>query len=228
MRLPEKTIELNFCAELSASWAQAGYHVLWFGPTQKQEARLGFDAATKSNGRLYLFQFKASCHVLSGGTRRFHAPHHQMVLLQQASRHRARSVFYVFPTVGTTAELSASPSVLDNSLLMDVHGLPATIPPPTGRSGSLRKSKSHYVDVNPVRRVATIHSDPFSVKLARPDFDLVKSFSEGGLSFQELTEDGEKGRLIKPESVFGSQRELGRKLQCAVVYPRTPERHVSR
>jgi hypothetical protein len=225
MRIPEKTIELNFCAELSALWAQAGYSALWFGPTQKQEAKLGFDAARKVNGRLYLFQFKASCHVLSGGERRFHAPHDQMVLLQRAVRHSMRSVFYVFPTVGTTAELSASPSVLNNSLLMDVHDLPAIIPLPTGRSGALRKSNCHYVDVDPSRLIATIHSDPFTVKLARPDFDLVKSFRDGGLSFSDV-DGGKSSRLIKPESAFGANRELGLKLQCAVVFPRISENHV--
>ena len=43
MRIAEKTIELNFCAQLTARCRG----LLWFGLTQKQEAAAGFDACTR-------------------------------------------------------------------------------------------------------------------------------------------------------------------------------------
>ena len=72
MRVSEKTIELNFCAQFAARY---GEPVLWFGLTQKQEARLGFDAWTRMGGRLLVFQFKASNDTLSSGRRRSAGSH---------------------------------------------------------------------------------------------------------------------------------------------------------
>jgi len=48
VRLSEKTLELNFCAQFSA---KAQKRLLWFGLTQKQEAKWGFDAAVKLGAR---------------------------------------------------------------------------------------------------------------------------------------------------------------------------------
>ena len=72
MRIPEKTIGINFCAQLSSELrATQGVNVLWFGLTQAQERTAGFDACTKIGGRLFQFQFKASNQVLANGVRRF-------------------------------------------------------------------------------------------------------------------------------------------------------------
>lgn len=212
MRVPEKTIELNFCAELTALWAKKRQGVLWFGPTQKQEARLGFDAATRLGGSVFLFQFKASCHLLRSGERRFHAPHQQMCRLQTFCQGSSRAVFYVFPTFGTSAELLRAPSVLHNSLLLDVKDLPSPIPRPTKRSGGLRVTGNHLVDVDQGKLRATIHSDPFMVPLVTP-FALLD---------QETT--GMEGMpawiLNEYQKIFSNWNSgLGWKLKCAVVYP---------
>src|SRR5262245_19171201 len=107
MRVAEKTIELNFCAQ--ASSAIFGKRAIWFGLTQKQEAKYGFDACTKAAGRLFIFQFKASNTMQkSTKARRFLASHAQMQKLQKQCK-RKRSVFYVFPMVGTTLELVKAP-----------------------------------------------------------------------------------------------------------------------
>lgn len=206
MRLPEKTIELNFCAELTAAWAMHGFHVLWFGPTQKQEAKLGFDAATKlQNGTLYLFQFKASSHVLGSGARRFHAPHRQMQILQAMSGKATRSVFYVFPTIGTTQELQQSPSVLNNSLLMDVAQFPSPIPATTRAHGD------HLVDVDAATLMAHIHSDPFNMPLL-PASALPQAEAAGpGMPTWAISEFREQ--------LLGHDRAFGWKLQCALVLP---------
>jgi hypothetical protein len=122
MRLSEKTIELNFCAQVTAS---APTPILWFGLTQKQEAAAGFDAASRMGGRLLLFQFKASDNVLKSTDRRFHLSHHQLAALQQRATKRPRSVFYAFPFIGNTVELSKTPSLLAKVGLLDVSTLSA-------------------------------------------------------------------------------------------------------
>src|SRR5439155_24483924 len=143
MRLSEKTIELNFCAQVTAS---APTPIFWFGLTQKQEAAAGFDAAMKMGGRLLLFQFKASDSVLKSADRRFHLSHHQLAALQKRAARRPRSVFYAFPLIGNTVELSKAPSLLPNVGLLDVATLPA-INPPTTRYGTPRRNQVHYADV---------------------------------------------------------------------------------
>src|SRR5260370_17670409 len=126
MRLSEKTIELNFCAAVTASAAAPS---LWFGLTQKQEAAAGFDAAIKMGGRLLLFQFKASDRVLKSSDRRFHLSHHQLAALQKRAAKRPRSVFYAFPLIGNTVELSKAHSLLPTVALHDIPTLPPINPP---------------------------------------------------------------------------------------------------
>lgn len=159
MRLREKTLELNFCTQFERF---VGTPIIWFGLTQMQEAQAGFDACTRLGGRLFIFQFKASAYVLRSGARQFVAEHDQM----QQLRNRCnidRSIFYVFPMIGTTLELANNPDLISNTWLLDVTDLPETISPPTIKAGTPRKNKLHYVDVTP--SLARIHSDPFNVKL---------------------------------------------------------------
>jgi hypothetical protein len=152
MKLSEKTLELNICAQCSAA-VRLRYDPyipryipppLWFGLTQKQEARAGFDACTKLNGRLLVFQFKASNLKLQSGERRFLLPHDQLIALQRLAGHRRtrRSMFVAFPLVGTTAELQNSPDLLDETWLLDVASL-RNIGPPN------RKNGCHNVYVSP-------------------------------------------------------------------------------
>lgn len=125
MKLSEKTLELNICAQVSEA-VQRRYCCypppLWFGLTQKQEARAGFDACTKLGSRLLVFQFKASIRKLQNGGRLFLLPHDQLSALRRLAGHRPsrRSVFVAFPLVGTTAELQNYPDLLDKTWLLDV------------------------------------------------------------------------------------------------------------
>ncbi|MDQ3668395.1 MAG: hypothetical protein M3410_17835 [Acidobacteriota bacterium] len=159
MRLREKTLELNFCTQFERF---VGTPIIWFGLTQMQEARAGFDACTRLGARLFIFQFKASAYVLRSGARQFVAEHDQMQQLRNRCN-ADRAIFYVFPMVGTTLELSNNPDLISNTLLLDVTDLPTTISPPTTKAGTPRKNKLHYVDV--ISPLARIHSDPFNVKL---------------------------------------------------------------
>ena len=160
MRLAEKTIELNFCAEFAK--AHPG-PVFWFGLTQTQEAKAGFDAATRLGKRLLLFQVKASNHIVKG-RRRFKAQHHQMQALQKRIRGATRSVFYVLPNIGDTSELGPKKRILDSTWLLDVATLKNPFPAPTIRkSTKLRKSALHYIDIDPPK--AIIHSEPVEAQL---------------------------------------------------------------
>jgi hypothetical protein len=157
MRLSEKSIELNFCHQMSTV---LGSPVWWFGTTQRQERQAGWDVAGKVAGRWLRFQLKASNEVLSNGVRRFRGHHHQLIELQSRAT-TPLSVFYVFPTIGTTAELmSANFDLLPRLRLLDVHGLPGGIGAPTTPSGSLRKTELHYFDLHPFTWGLTIRSDP--------------------------------------------------------------------
>src|ERR1043165_9455809 len=160
MRVSEKTIELNYCAQLNR---RSTYNLIWFGLTQKQEARAGFDACTKLGGRLILFQFKASNHTMRTGARRFVASHDQMEALR-ARCGSVRSVFYAFPLIGTTLELTTKRDLLSYTWLLDVRDV-GTLPAPTGRNGRLRKNGAHYIHVFPGR--AIICSEPVEVPLTQ-------------------------------------------------------------
>jgi hypothetical protein len=169
MRVAEKTVETNFCAQATVWYVSLGQLAIWFGLTQAQEAKAGFDAATRIGGRLLIFQFKASNQNVvlpapfSTG-RRFRAKHDQMQRLRDRCA-LSRSVYYAFPLVGTTAELPVSPLILADTWLLDVGSLPATIPPPTGQKGQVRKSGNHYVDVG--RGLAIIRSEPIESRVGR-------------------------------------------------------------
>lgn len=161
MRLPEKTIELNFCSQLAALY---GRPCFWFGLTLKQEARAGFDAAIRFNARLYIFQFKASRHDVAGA-RRFHAPHPQLENLRYRAS-TSRSVFYVLPAVGTTSELQGSSDLLGRSWLLDVADL-HDVQPPVTRWQTLRKNQRHYFDLKPP--LVNIHSPRYEKEVFSAD-----------------------------------------------------------
>lgn len=192
MRLSEKTLEVNFCVQ--QSWVIPAAH-WWFGLTQKQEKEAGWDVASKIAGQWTRFQLKASSHVLASGARRFKAQHHQMVALQ-GSAGASGKTFYVLPTIGTTAELTAVGfNLLDNIRLLDVHDIPIGIPAPTKADGTPRKSCSHYVDLDAGGNWATIHSDPVVVG--------VTSANQMGEAFVGFNDDEDSEPSIRAEEVRG-------------------------
>ena len=145
MRLSEKTLELNICAQMHTVVAPRT-RLLWFGLTQRQEARWGFDACTRLGGRLLMFQFKASNHVLRNGARRYQLGHRQLTALQALAGSYQRSVFYAFPLVGNTRELAKSKSLLHDTWLLDLARLPA-LAAPTKRDGTPRRNGHHNAQV---------------------------------------------------------------------------------
>ena len=160
MRLSEKSIELNFCHQMSKV---LGEPIWWFGTTQAQEREAGWDVAGKVHGYWMRFQLKASNEVLRTGARRFRGHHHQLVELHDRALNPL-SVLYVLPTIGTTAELMAVRfDLLPRLRFLDVYAVPGAIAPPTTPSGALRKSGLHYFDLHPTLHAVTIHSDPLEV-----------------------------------------------------------------
>ena len=156
MKLSEKTLELNICAQAS-KYVGSTQQIFWFGLTQKQEAKAGFDACTKLGGRLLIFQFKASARVLKSKERVFLAPHNQLEALRNQVKSHSRSVFYAFPLVGNTLEVKKNPDLLSQTWLVDVASLSA-VGSPTKSDGTLRKNGCHNVYVTPGK--AVFHSKP--------------------------------------------------------------------
>ena len=179
--------------------------MLWFGLTQVQEARAGFDACTRLGGKLFLFQFKASAHTMRSGARRFHANHNQMENLRNHCT-VARSVFYVFPMVGTTLELARNPDIVGQSMILDVNNIPPLNLPLT-RKGTPRVSGCHYVDIFSSSNYGVIHSDPVEVKLID-----ASTFVQDGLD----SSDGIQFRKDF-QSFYDFARKLGRKSVAAIV-----------
>jgi len=159
MRLSEKTIELNFSSKLNY---YSSNRITWFGLTQKEEAKQGFDISCRLKARMYFFQIKATNKMLKSGVRQFATPHHQLDALFKLSRLSPRSVFYVLPDFGDTSELIKL-STLDNYWLLDINQI-STISAPTSKSGKLRKSGLHYINMK--TPYAIIHSEPIEVNLS--------------------------------------------------------------
>ena len=159
MKLSEKTLELNICAQVS-QYAAPKHKLFWFGLTQKQEAKAGFDACTKLCGRLLIFQFKASNRVLKSKQRVFCAPHDQLDALRSKVKSYHRSVYYAFPLVGNTSELKTDPNLLSQTWLVDVASL-SSLGIPAKSDGTPRKNGCHNVYVSPGK--AVFHSVPIEV-----------------------------------------------------------------
>ncbi len=202
MRLSEKTFELNFCSQFAQLLGQ--YDVKWFGLTQRQEAKAGFDACTRTNGNLFLFQFKVSNRILNG-VRRFKAPHRQLQNLRQKCRAFGRRVFYVLPMIGTTLDFFQHPNILTKTWFLDVSRIPWLFSPSRGNL-----KPYHYIDV-PIRTIppiAIIHSKPIKISLLNTEGfikEVIEEFAESkNLYFGKDYKEFEKmRRLFKRNSIGG-------------------------
>jgi hypothetical protein len=138
MRLSEKTLEVSICAQLTHLLGIPD--AIWFGLTQQQEKRAGFDMCTSINGRVLVFQFKASNTLVRTPfsripLRKFYMPHHQLQSLEHLSSRFPHSVFYVFPALGDTADLASSTDLLGRSWTLVISTLATPVPTPTRASG---------------------------------------------------------------------------------------------
>jgi hypothetical protein len=165
MRLAEKTVELTLCCQLGWLFHPWPWHPIplgpsqpfWFGLTQKQEARAGFDAAMKlSNARILLLQFKAGRRLAKGNVR-FDAPHAQLSALQNRLGAQHRLIYYVLPEITRTSELHGAPWLLERTWFLDVASIPRLKRP-------RRRSMSHYMTLSPPSGIVKITSEPVEVE----------------------------------------------------------------
>jgi hypothetical protein len=160
VRLSEKTIEVNFCSQMSRHLNAPAW---WFGLTQRQERIAGWDVAANITGRWVRFQLKASNWVLLDGRRRFLGHHDQLAVLRARASVK-HPIYYVLPTIGTTQELiAANFDLLPLLRHFNVCGLPVNIPRPTTNWGTERANGMHYFDLSPDNQCLTIHSDPIEI-----------------------------------------------------------------
>ena len=186
-RVSEKTIEINFCAQFRMA---SGRPAFWFGLTQEQEKRAGYDVMTSTPGRLLILQFKASAHVLNTGERQFHAPHHQLTALQDRLK-GSRDILYVLPEFGLSSDLKKIGwDIVGHCWLLDVADIPSAIGPPTRRDGALRKTETHYLDLDATTGWVTIHSDPVRVRATKAD-----SYAAERDVFSDTPSAGDRERL---------------------------------
>jgi hypothetical protein len=156
VRISEKTVEINYCAQFDLGERRPAF---WFGLTQEQEKRAGYDVFSTSPGRLLVLQFKASSHVLRSGERRFRAPHHQLVALRDRLR-GSRDIYYVLPEFGQSADLvGMNWDIIRHCWLLGLADIPP-IEAPVRRDGALRKRGIHYFDLDATTGLVTIRSDP--------------------------------------------------------------------
>ena len=161
VRVAEKSIELTTCAQLGAL---LGKRMVWFGLTQAQERKYGYDAATNLGGRAFILQFKASTTVMKttlyAGQRRFQCQHFQMVELVKRFGSVPNSCFYFLPNMGAFSSelLAVKGDLINNSYLVDVARIPKPVPTTS------RKSGYHHVFLNKTKPSVTITSTPVEVE----------------------------------------------------------------
>ena len=149
MALSEKTLEINICAQLAEHIrAKYGLRVFWYGLTQAEEAKLGYDTSFKVGALQTVFQFKApkslltrTSYVRSSGVSMkaggyvYDVPHAQMqTLLGHVTANPQIVGFYCFPTV---FNVPPSNFMLDKTLLVGLSGL-ISLPPSSRSNGDHR------------------------------------------------------------------------------------------
>jgi hypothetical protein len=156
-RLSEKTLELSILAQLAERLGLP--NVLWWGLTQGEEARWGFDAANEIGGEIFFFQFKRSNDLIPRRnpiSRRFQLPHEQMANLVELERIYRGAVYYVLPHIGTWREFQENPDLVSQTWALGVSQL-------DGLPRSHRKDGSHQAVMAPPR--CEIHSEVVRAKV---------------------------------------------------------------
>lgn len=174
MRLTEKTIELSFCSQLTG---QLGVRdAIWFGLSQQQECELGFDACSALDGYLLILQFKA-CYSrkvnirfsrtgVTALSRRYTVPHDQLCKLKHLATFFTDSVYYVYPDIGNTHELTLNSNLVSQTWLQKVDDIEKNIALPTN------KRRHHYAYMSPPH--FELRSEPHSYNIFSPT-DVVKT-----------------------------------------------------
>lgn len=156
LRVSEKTLELNICAEVLQVIRQIPNcdGAFWIGMKQDQEARLGLDELIHNipAGMHLALQFKAPrSEPRDQIPYRFTINDRQNNNLLRLAGNRPDAVYYMFPHYNTFTRMrSYSPDLLRDTYLMKVYDL-RHIPPSSNKLGT------HKVETNPP--IATVESE---------------------------------------------------------------------
>lgn len=166
LRVSEKTLELNICAEVLYVIRQIpGCHGgFWIGMKQQQEARLGIDELIRNipAGMHLALQFKAPrSEPRDQIPYRFTINDKQNNNLLRLASSRPEAVYYIFPHYNTFTKMhSDSPTLLRDTWLLRVDDL-------RGLSNSANKLGTHMVETNPpIQAVQKANTVALSGKVA--------------------------------------------------------------
>ncbi len=164
LRISEKTLELNICAEV----LQYIRHVpgcsqsFWIGMKQDQEARLGLDELIHNvpAGMHLALQFKApNSEPQNQVPYRFTINDRQNRNLMRLASIRPDAAYYVFPHYNSFTKMRTdSPALLQDTWLLKVYDL-RNLPVSTNRQGT------HSVRTTPPS--ALVRSDPVTVNISK-------------------------------------------------------------
>jgi hypothetical protein len=158
LRFSEKSFVMNFVSEYRPARGRA----IWWGLTQAEERRLGFDARVFEGGRGFLLQFKA-VHDTTPAVARFHAEHEQMRILASHAV-LPQTVFYALTTVASWQDfVSQGLRVIPGAWLLDISRIPRPLRRPMTLTRPFRRRRSgvHYIELHPP--MAVIRSEPVEV-----------------------------------------------------------------
>lgn len=213
LRVSEKTLELNICAELLASIRSfcGCSGAFWIGMKQQQEAKLGIDELIQNipNGMHLALQFKAPrSEPRDQIPYRFTINDRQNSNLLRLAINHPESVYYIFPHYNTFSKMRTdSPLLLSDTWLLKVHDL-------RGLPHSSNRQGTHMVETYPP--IAHVYSDLMGFKIIRV-VDFIEEFFRRGLP--ELSEilishtvlKGWLGELI--EEAQGNKLVVGQRLR---------------
>ncbi len=214
LRVSEKTLELNICAEvlevIRRSPGCAG--AFWIGMKQDQEAKLGLDELIQNipAGMHLAFQFKAPRpeprdHI----PYRFTISDRQNGNLLRLARNHPDAVYYMLPHYNTFTKMRRdSPTLLRDSWLLRVEDL-------RGLPNSTNKLGTHLVETSPPS--AFVHSDLAQLKVSNA-YETIWNLLRGNLGSLEESLISHAllkewlGYLIKEAQ--GNKRAVGQRLRC--------------
>lgn len=213
LRVSEKTLELNICAEVLYVIRQIpGCHgAFWIGMKQQQEARLGIDELIRNipAGMHLALQFKAPrSEPRDQIPYRFTINDKQNNNLLRLASSRPEAVYYIFPHYNTFTKMhSDSPTLLRDTWLLRVDDL-------RGLSNSANKLGTHMVETNPP--IALVHSDLMELKIVNAYEMIENIFREGptaleGILISHILLKEWLGYLI--QEAQGDKRAVGQRLR---------------
>jgi hypothetical protein len=177
LRVSEKTLELNICAEVLHAIRQIPgcSRAFWIGMKQNQEARLGIDELIQNvpTGMHLTLQFKAPrSEPRDKVPYMFTINDRQNNNLLRLAGYRPHAVYYIFPHYNSFTKMRVdSPNLLRDAWLLKVNDL-------KGLPTSTNKQGTHVVRTNPP--IAILRSEPIETRISSA-VETIGGILRGGL-----------------------------------------------